>query len=61
MTKIGAWRNSTQWGHNPTEQDRIPHGGFYTQEQIKEYYPICADRYITIVPEIDLPDIQCLF
>ena len=55
LTKIGAWRNSTQWGHNPTEQDRIPHGGFYTQEQIKEIIQYAADRYITIVPEIDLP------
>lgn len=55
LTKIGAWRNSTQWGHNPTEQDRIPHGGFYTQEQIKEIIQYAADRYVTIVPEIDLP------
>ena len=57
LTKIGAWRNSTQWGHNPTEQDRIPHGGFYTQEQIKEIIQYAADRYITIVPEIDLPEL----
>ncbi|WP_300704469.1 family 20 glycosylhydrolase [Bacteroides sp.] len=55
LTRIGAWRNSTQWGHNPAEQDRIPHGGFYTQEQIKDIIRYAADRYITIVPEIDLP------
>lgn len=55
LTRIGAWRNSTQWGHNPAEQDRIPHGGFYTQEQIKDIIRYATERYVTIVPEIDLP------
>lgn len=55
LTRIGAWRNSTQYGHAPTEQDRIPHGGYYTQEQIKDVVRYAADRQVTIVPEIDLP------
>ena len=55
LTKIGAWRNSTQWGHVLTDQDRLPHGGFYTQEQIRDIVRYAADRHVTIIPEIDLP------
>ncbi len=55
LTRIGAWRNSTQYGHNPNQQDRIPHGGYYTQDQIREVVQYAADRHITIVPEVDLP------
>lgn len=35
--------------------DRIRHGGFYTQEQIKEVVDYAAKRYITIIPEIEMP------
>ncbi len=35
--------------------DNIPHGGFYTQEEIKEVIKYAADRYITIIPEIEMP------
>jgi hexosaminidase len=31
LTQKGAWRSSSQKTHNPKDQDRIPHGGFYTQ------------------------------
>lgn len=55
LTTIGAWRNSTQWERNGEDQDRVPHGGFYTQEQIREIVRYAANRYVTIVPEIDLP------
>lgn len=55
LTKIGAWRNSTQWGHVLTDQDRLPHGGFYAQEQIRDIVRYAADRHVTIIPEIDLP------
>lgn len=55
LTRIGAWRNSTQYGHGSTEQDHIPHGGYYTQEQVKDIVRYAADRHVTIVPEIDLP------
>ena len=55
LTRTGAWRNSTQQGHDPAHQDGIPHGGFYTQEQIREIVRYAAERYVTIVPEIDLP------
>jgi len=35
--------------------DGIRHGGFYTQEQIKEVVEYAAKRYITIIPEIEMP------
>jgi hexosaminidase len=35
--------------------DGIKHGGFYTQEQIKDVIDYAAKRYITIIPEIEMP------
>ncbi|RZK91272.1 MAG: beta-N-acetylhexosaminidase, partial [Pedobacter sp.] len=35
--------------------DGIRHGGFYTQEEIKEVIDYAAKRYITIIPEIEMP------
>lgn len=35
--------------------DGKPHGGYYTQEQIKEIIAYAQQRYIMVVPEIDLP------
>ena len=35
--------------------DGIKHGGYYTQEQIKEVVDYAAKRYITIIPEIEIP------
>lgn len=35
--------------------DSIPHGGFYTQKQVKELVQYAADRYINIIPEIEMP------
>jgi hexosaminidase len=35
--------------------NNTPHGGFYTQEEIKEVINYAADRYITIIPEIEMP------
>ncbi|MBQ4279154.1 MAG: family 20 glycosylhydrolase [Rikenellaceae bacterium] len=56
LTRIGAWRGSTQRGPDPVrDQDRMPHGGFYTQEQIRDVVRYAADRNVTIVPEVDLP------
>ena len=55
LTKIGAKREQTVIGHNSGKYDGIPYDGFYTQQQIRDIVKYAADRYITIVPEIDLP------
>ena len=56
LTQVGAWREGTIIGHYPgTGNDHIRHGGFYTQQQIKEVVDYAAKRFITVVPEIDIP------
>ncbi|MCZ4244752.1 beta-N-acetylhexosaminidase [Pedobacter punctiformis] len=56
LTEVGAWRNGSIIGLYPgTGNDGIKHGGFYTQEQIKEVIKYAADRYVTIIPEIEMP------
>ena len=55
LTEIGSIRKETVIGHNTGKFDGKPHGGFYTQEQIKDIVAYAQARYITIIPEIDLP------
>jgi hexosaminidase len=56
LTSVGAWRNGTIIGRHPgMGNDNKKDGGFYTQEQVKEIVKYAADRYITIVPEIEMP------
>ena len=46
LTSVGAWR---------TEWDGGVHGGFYTQDEVREVVAYAAERFITIVPEIEMP------
>ena len=56
LTSIGGFRNGTIIGHYPgTSNDSIHYGGFYTQKEIKEIVKYAQDRYITIIPEIEMP------
>ncbi|WP_316805556.1 beta-N-acetylhexosaminidase [Pedobacter nototheniae] len=56
LTEVGAWRNGSIIGLYPgTGNDGIRYGGFYTQDEIKEVIKYAADRYITIIPEIEMP------
>ena len=58
LTEIGAWRDETMVGHysdQPRKYDGQRHGGFYTHEEITEIVQYAADRFITIVPEIEMP------
>ena len=56
LTSVGAWRDGTIIGRYPgTGNDNIHYGGFYTQEQIKEVVAYAAKRYITVIPEIEMP------
>ena len=55
LTQIGSKRAQTVIGHNSGKYDGKPYSGFYTQQQIRDIVKYAADRYITIVPEIDLP------
>ncbi|MET7475488.1 beta-N-acetylhexosaminidase [Streptomyces sp. NPDC005648] len=56
LTEIGSWRPRTKFGHraSPLWEEK-PHGGFYTQDDIREIVAYAAERHITVVPEIDVP------
>jgi hexosaminidase len=56
LTSVGAWRSGTIIGRYPgTGDDSIHYGGFYTQKEVKEIVEYAAKRYITIIPEIEMP------
>lgn len=58
LTEVGAFRDASQlgsWWNETTELDGLPHGGFYTQDEIRELVAYASARQITIVPEIDVP------
>jgi hexosaminidase len=57
LTQVGAWRKETILGQHfdPYVGDGTPHGGFYTQEQMRELVAYAAARHVTIVPEIEMP------
>jgi len=56
LTEIGSKRKFTQTGGYLSKKfNNIPHEGFYTQDQIKEIIAYARDRYITVIPEIDIP------
>lgn len=56
LTKVGSKRNGTIMGRYPgTGNDNVEYGGYYTQKQIKEVVAYAQARYITVVPEIEMP------
>jgi hexosaminidase len=48
LTEVGSWRRETLG-------DSQPVGGFYTQEEVKEVVAYAGARFITVVPEIEMP------
>lgn len=55
LTEIGSKRSETVIGKNSGKYDGVPHEGFYTQEEAKEIVKYAAERFITVIPEIDIP------
>lgn len=55
LTEVGGMRKETLIGRSGDKYDGQPYGGFFTQEEIAEVVKYAADRYITVVPEIELP------
>jgi hexosaminidase len=57
LTEIGSVRKETLVGHdrNSKTYDGTPYGGFYTQKEVKEIVAYAAERYITVLPEIEMP------
>lgn len=58
LTEVGAFRDRTMKGHHndyPRLWDNTRTGGYYTQEEIKEVIAYAAERFVTIIPEIEMP------
>jgi hexosaminidase len=56
LAHVGGWRSRSRIGHGaPPLWDERPHGGFYTQDDLREIVAYAAARHITVVPEIDVP------
>lgn len=60
LTQVGAWRKETVAGHFDGSMDNLtfdgkPHGGFYTQDDLREIVAYAAARFINVVPEIEMP------
>ena len=56
LTEAGAWRRESSRGSwRAGVFDGLPHGGFYTQEDLREIVAFAAERHITVIPEIDVP------
>jgi hexosaminidase len=55
LTEIGSKRKETVIGKNSGKYDGKPHGGFYTQDELRAVVKYAQERYITIIPEIDMP------
>ena len=60
LTEVGAWRPETLVGHhrqsieNPV-YDGKPHGGYYTQQDVREIVAYAQERFVNVVPEIEMP------
>ncbi len=59
LTEFGAVRPSTMVGykhyHSPVLYDSVPHSGYFTQDDIREIVAYAADRYVMVIPEIEIP------
>jgi hexosaminidase len=64
LTDVGAWRSETLIGHDVGDNSRAAadrqfdgkkHGGFYTQDDVREIVAYAAARFVTVVPEIEMP------
>ena len=56
LTEVGSVRAETLVGHYGSNQyDGTPYGGFYTQDEMRDVVAYAAERFITVVPEIEMP------
>jgi hexosaminidase len=56
LTSVGGYRNGTIIGRHPGKgNDNLRYGGFYTQAEIKEVVKYAKDRFIDVIPEIEMP------
>jgi hexosaminidase len=55
LTEVGAHRRESPIPANRNQGDGKPYGGFYTQDEVREVVAYAQERFITVVPEIEMP------
>jgi hexosaminidase len=56
LVEVGAWRRQSPAGHKTERRfDGVPHGGYYTKDDLREVVAFAAERHVTVVPEVDTP------
>lgn len=55
LTQVGAWRADSAKTMDPPTFSGEPHGGFYTQDELREIVAYARERFVQIVPEIEMP------
>ncbi|HMB93780.1 MAG TPA: family 20 glycosylhydrolase [Rhodothermales bacterium] len=57
LTEVGAYRKETivEKNFNPYVGDGERYGGFYTQDEVREVVAYAQERYVTVIPEIEMP------
>jgi len=57
LAEVSAWRAETivEKNFNPYVGDGVPYGGYYTRDEVRDIVAYAAERYVTIVPEIEMP------
>ena len=64
LNDIGSWRidrDDQPWGKAdpPTEGEQRTYGGYYTKDEIREIVEYAAERYIDVIPEVEIPGHCC--
>jgi len=55
LTQVGGFRKDTMLTYSPPTYEGKPHGGFYTQDDLGEIVAYAKERFVTVVPEIEMP------
>ena len=55
LAQLGSQRKHTVIGRNMGVYDDTPYGGYFTQDEAREVVQYAKDRYITVIPEVDMP------
>ncbi|MDR1408974.1 MAG: beta-N-acetylhexosaminidase [Oscillospiraceae bacterium] len=54
LIEIGSVRKGSHFGHESTHSEE-PYGGYYTLDELRDVVAYCAERHITVTPELDIP------
>lgn len=55
LAEISSRRSATPFPHDRKTLDGVPYGGYYTQDEVRDVVAYAQDRFITVVPEIEMP------